>query len=706
MIDLGTIGALNVLIGGDNTGLVKALQQSDAAINKHTKSFRDALNGVAKYALGVTAAGAALVTGLVAKSMQSIDAQAKLTRQLRATSQGLETLTRAADLAGIEKEQMIAAVRKLDVAIGQAAGGNKEYAETFARLGLSVNELANMDADKRVMAINEAIQKNIPVSERAAIAAQLFSKRMGSAIASLAEDDIRTAREEVQKLGLAVDEVDAATIERANDQLSTMSEVVRGAANRFAVALAPIIDDVSQRIRQAALDTNGFKDTIDAAFTNAIKLAAKAADVIRGLQVVLKATELAFQTFGHAIIGTIAGVAKGYTEIANLLPGIDINFDDTFLGVVFEQSKMRVQETKKELEDLANLPMPGEGLLQWFETIKKTSLAASQEMVRARKAATGTGKGDGGAGMSEEDSKRLEAIRMQLGSEFEQEKMHHDKLLKELQEFKKKRGLSEQQYNELVEKETDRHNKALADMQAELLKPYEEEMERKRENFEQLREQLLDEEQLEQEHHAAKLIALQEALDLEITTRAEYQELIEQAEEQHLEKLKAIREAKLGDLAKFTKWTFTQQTSHVLGELSKLTAGAARENRAMFEANKIFGIADAAVNAYIGISKTLAAYPYPLNIGMAAAHGIAAFAQINEIRKQTFGSGSGAAPSLAGSTPAIPVSPVGGSAQGSGSGQASIINLHGEFFTRKQIRNLLEGLNEEGRDGGQILVNG
>jgi hypothetical protein len=108
----------------------------------------------------------------------------------------------------------------------------------------------------------------------------------------------------------------------------------------------------------------------------------------------------------------------------------------------------------------------------------------------------------------------------------------------------------------------------------------------------------------------------------------------------------------------FEQMTARQQTQFVMGELAGLTAGVAQHNRFLFNVNKVAGIGTAVMNAYIGISRTLGAYPFPWNIAMAALHGVAAFAQVNAIRSAQFGAGT-SAPSIGGGN-AIPVTPASG----------------------------------------------
>ena len=170
------------------------------------------------------------------------------------------------------------------------------------------------------------------------------------------------------------------------------------------------------------------------------------------------------------------------------------------------------------------------------------------------------------------------------------------------------------------------------------------------------------------------------------------------------DKLKALRMKTLTDVQRFNQASFETQAKTVFGELANITAGVAKENRAMFEINKVSGIANAIISAHEGISKTLSAYPYPLNIGMAAAHAAAAFAQVNAIRSQSFSSGASSAPSLAGGTPATPVSPVGGSGVASANTGGTVLNvaLNGDNFSREQVYNLIEQIGDAVANGAVL----
>jgi predicted RNA binding protein with dsRBD fold (UPF0201 family) len=187
-------------------------------------------------------------------------------------------------------------------------------------------------------------------------------------------------------------------------------------------------------------------------------------------------------------------------------------------------------------------------------------------------------------------------------------------------------------------------------------------------------------------------------------TEEEWQAVMEEANRQHMERLKTVRERGLTDLQKFNRMSWQGQVQNVAGALESMTAGVAQHSRTMFNINKQAGIANAIVSAATGIAKTLAAYPFPINIAMAAAHAVAAFAQVQAIRSASFSGGGGTAPSLAGGTPATPVTPVGGSEKATPTQNMTVNLAGGEIFSRSTVIGLIEEFNKAHKDGARLVV--
>lgn len=176
-----------------------------------------------------------------------------------------------------------------------------------------------------------------------------------------------------------------------------------------------------------------------------------------------------------------------------------------------------------------------------------------------------------------------------------------------------------------------------------------------------------------------------------------------------MERLEIQHEAKMGNISsigaverrQFSELNAKEQTQSILGYLTTLSAGAAQKNRAMFELNKIGSIANAIIYTYEGANKALSLGPW--GIPIAAAIVAAGLANVATIASTTFGS---SAPSGGGGSGAIPTTdvPNAGAPQGTGPGMTTIIELHGESFSRKQIRELFAKMSENGRDGGRVVL--
>lgn len=151
------------------------------------------------------------------------------------------------------------------------------------------------------------------------------------------------------------------------------------------------------------------------------------------------------------------------------------------------------------------------------------------------------------------------------------------------------------------------------------------------------------------------------ALENDLISDARAQSLVEGLTAQHQAKLTAITTKGFTDRQKFAAMSSSSQTKQVIGELVNMTAGVASSSKAMFKINQVAGIANAIISTHESITKTMGAYPYPINVALAALSGAAGFAQVNAIRSASFGGGGGAGttPSVAGSIPTLNGQPVG-----------------------------------------------
>lgn len=135
------------------------------------------------------------------------------------------------------------------------------------------------------------------------------------------------------------------------------------------------------------------------------------------------------------------------------------------------------------------------------------------------------------------------------------------------------------------------------------------------------------------------------------------------------------------------------------------------KNREMFEIGKTAAIAGAIIDTYkaaTGAYASLASIPVvgpALGAAAAAAAVAAGMANVQAIRAQKFGQGGGATATFAASpTTGLPAGTPGGGDGGGGARQTTVIELRGgDIFTRDQIRDLVDRINENSRDGGNVV---
>lgn len=234
-------------------------------------------------------------------------------------------------------------------------------------------------------------------------------------------------------------------------------------------------------------------------------------------------------------------------------------------------------------------------------------------------------------------------------------------------------------------------------------KAYREHLQRKLQAFDEYAASRREREVMQYEQRRKMLLNNWEQ---ELITEKEFRTRVQQLEDKHQQKLTEIERRGLSAREKFQRSSMRTQVGTVAGEMENMTASVSQENRAMFEANKAAGIANAIVNTWTGVSKSLAAYPQPLASVMAAAHLASGLAAVNKIRSQSFGGGGGGGGG--GAATQAPSESGGQSTQeGTGAGEQGgadrTISIQGmgagDLLTKDMVAELAQGIEEAAGDG-------
>jgi hypothetical protein len=259
-------------------GVGEAGKRGFGRLSREMEEANRRLAGFARRAkVAVAAAGSALVAAagaMIRSGLQVVDGQAKLAASLATTTESVQVLARAGDLAGVSMGEIEQATMQLTRRLAQAAQGTGPAVEALQRLNLAADELRRLPLDQRIAAIQDALAQYVPEAQRAAVASKLFGDRAALVFSRIDTATLRQAAEDVRDFGVAVSDQDARQIERTNDALSRLGLIWRGLSNQLAVAAAPALEAVANAMAALARTTGPLGQAIRLLFDNIGRLAA------------------------------------------------------------------------------------------------------------------------------------------------------------------------------------------------------------------------------------------------------------------------------------------------------------------------------------------------------------------------------------------------------------------------------------------------
>lgn len=375
------IGALRALLSLDSAAFEKGAKRAQASMGGLQRSLTKAagkMRSVGKtMSTRVTAPFAAAAGLMVRSSLSTVDAQAKFAQSLGTTTSSIQTLTRAADMAGISQSELEGSLQRMTRRISLAEQGAGAGAKAFARLGIEASDLADLDAAERIKLIQARIAELIPTAEQAGVASQVFGDKTGLAIMRLDAATIDAANDQLERFGVHVADIDADKIEEANDAMSGLGLVVTGLGNQLAVALAPTLKTISERIADVAAWFSNLSPEmqrfigIGAAVAAAIgPLAIALGFVATGLAALASPIGLVILAFG-AVAGAVAYVVTQWDSLVQKYPGLQAALDT--VGSVASRVWEIFSNTGKAAFDIAG------GYIDVFTSLLKGDLTGALE---------------------------------------------------------------------------------------------------------------------------------------------------------------------------------------------------------------------------------------------------------------------------------------------------------------------------------------
>ena len=255
--------------------------------NKAAAAFKEAdgqLNkiGLSAQKAGAFIAGALSITALSAFVKTSIDAADAASKSASAVGLAVEEYTAlqyAAELAGVGGAELDAGLSKLNRTIDAAANGGAAQAETFDRLGISVQDASGKikSGDQILAEVADKFQTLPNGVQKSAIAMELFGRSGAKLIPLLngGADGLEELRKEAEALGLVISTDMAAQSEVFNDNLTRLGKATTGAGNSIANDMLPSLVELSELLVDVNREGEA-SNTIAALLGGAMKVLASA----------------------------------------------------------------------------------------------------------------------------------------------------------------------------------------------------------------------------------------------------------------------------------------------------------------------------------------------------------------------------------------------------------------------------------------------
>lgn len=220
--------------------------------------------GTALQALGPTGLAAAAGIGAIAVAIAGMLSQlranaeyfGKLNDQaerLGVTAEKLQALGGAAMGAGVDADQMAAALERLNDAIGAAIGGDEQAIAKFERVGVSLGDItrAGGDTHEVLLLVSDGMRGLGTTAERTAAAHDLFGKSAGALIPVLASgrQEIENQEDKARSLGLVLGDDLVKAYDELGDAMERLGTVARTASGQI---FAPLVEGATGWVNMVA----------------------------------------------------------------------------------------------------------------------------------------------------------------------------------------------------------------------------------------------------------------------------------------------------------------------------------------------------------------------------------------------------------------------------------------------------------------------
>lgn len=765
---MATTDDLVISLRADVTQLQNSLQQVNQQLNNTQQQGQQANNSLssgfgqsadkAKMLAAAIATATAAVGVLTTTTSNAIREFNSLANSLNLTYNQLARLRSVSEGANLETDMMIDLAKTLNEQIGEAANGNKDFEESFARLGLSMSELTKLGVDEQLITVANALGQVSSQADKAQIGATLFGDNWLPAL-KLTEVNVKALANEFDNLLPKIDDLDVSRAIEADKEFDKLIANLRTTTEIVSSDLSPAFTVATRNLNAMFnVDSGDLENNISVLTFLSIEFGAQLINIFTAAKGIVEIIAASVGTLGNMIVMGLGVPVAGVMDIYNTNVAVFTNLlikthnaYKSLMGEKFEPLELvkynktenidalmaTVRDTKAVLEGLAT-----DGIADFARGIGGEAGAAYRdagiEEVNKVKNKNKTGEptapkggGDDGDASKKADELRKaaqELLKQTLESNMTESQLqfaHQQDLLKQLKDFYDKKALTASEYQAGV-------LAANASFESLILKQM-------MDDFAKENALMLEKQTAEDEYRTNRINSIQQVIEESRRAGLTELELLDEQHQQKMDKLAELQEGEaifkdelkqaelqaelahsakkldimMGTGSKVQELNKAFQKGQLQGSLAFFAAdfgGMSQHSRKMFELTKAARLAEAVINIP---STVMAAFKHgtemggwPVGVAMGAAALASQLSQLRAIQSATFAGGGSAGGGGAG---------VGASGAASAEPQqqqpimqrfvnVSVFGEENTMYSRDSVLKLMQRIGEEVKDGAVLRV--
>lgn len=237
----------------DNKAANDSISKTESLASKFGKGLSSGIKTAAKWGVALTGAaatGGAALFGMAKNAADTGDRIDKLSQKIGMSRQGFQTWEYILSQNGTSIEVLQGGMKKLNKTLDDAKNGSKGAAESFARVGLSIDDIKNMNPEQAFEATVKALQAMPEGAEKAALANELLG-RSGSELMPLlngSAESVEALKQQAHDLGIVMSDDAVGASATFTDTLDNLQRSFGAVVAKIGVAVMPMMQQLADWI--------------------------------------------------------------------------------------------------------------------------------------------------------------------------------------------------------------------------------------------------------------------------------------------------------------------------------------------------------------------------------------------------------------------------------------------------------------------------